>query len=793
MAKRSIKKLCWSALLGNALLLQVGLLPDIGYAAGIVTDADSSKGTGSEGAIVLFLDVELNGTPRGIAQFSRRNGALWASEAVLRSLSFVLPAGTTDPVRLDGLAGVHTTYDGTHQRVTIMAPLSLLALPSTVLKVAGTEPQQATASPGALLNYDLYGTEILHGGASLSALTELRAFNRNDVLSSTALTQLTRDEAGQWHTDNTRLDTTWSRAYQDKLQSLRVGDVLTGSLPWTRATRIGGIQLSTNFGLQPYRVTAPLPTFLGSATLPSSLELYVNGLRQYSGQVPAGPFQLATLPNISGAGEAKVVLTDITGRATTLDFSLYASQQLLQKGLADWTVDLGAVRQNYGVHSFDYDRSPALSGTWRYGLTNDFTFETHAESSKGLVLAGVGGVWLLGQAGVLSGSIAHSSHGQQRGSQLGFGYSWRSDRFSFGVNATGVRNDYLDVAALSSTPPVSASGSATFGYNTQSIGYFGLNYLYLRYSGQPPTRIISASWFKALNRSTSLNVSLNQNIDNRRELSASFGVTMQLDGNISLSANIQHDQTGTSAEMDASSSVPAEGGVGWRAGARQGGGRVGGLAEVDFLGNYGRATAGVNILGDTGYAYTSASGGLVLMGGHAFATRRVDDAFAVVSTDGVAGVPVKLENRLIGETDDQGMLLVMPLRSYQNNQIAIDPMRLPADVRIERVNTLTTPSDRAGTLVHFGITPLRAASVILVDAAAKPVTLGSLVTLQGHPDGQPALVGFDGEVYLENLDAMNVLHVQTPQGACQVRFEFPKQTSGIPQLGPLQCDKEIEP
>ena len=34
-------------------------------------------------------------------------------------------------------------------------------------------------------------------------------------------------------------------------------------------------------------------------------------------------------------------------------------------------------------------------------------------------------------------------------------------------------------------------------------------------------------------------------------------------------------------------------------------------------------------------------GALVLMGGHAFAARPISDAFAVVSTDGVADVPVR--------------------------------------------------------------------------------------------------------------------------------------------------------
>src|SRR6185312_12281305 len=86
--------------------------------------------------------------------------------------------------------------------------------------------------------------------------------------------------------------------------------------------------------------------------------------------------------------------------------------------------------------------------------------------------------------------------------------------------------------------------------------------------------------------------------------------------------------------------------------------------------------------------------------------------------------------------------------AYQNNHLSIDPMSLPADVRIARVNALATPADRAGTLVNFGITPIRAASVILTDGSGKPLPLGSEVRIHGQT-GEPALVGYDGAVYLD--------------------------------------------
>lgn len=93
------------------------------------------------------------------------------------------------------------------------------------------------------------------------------------------------------------------------------------------------------------------------------------------------------------------------------------------------------------------------------------------------------------------------------------------------------------------------------------------------------------------------------------------------------------------------------------------------------------------------------------MGGGLFAAREINNGFAVVSTDGVPDVPVKLQNNLIGRSDDRGLLLVTPLNSYQKNLISIDPMDLPANMRIARVEANATPADRSGALVSFGITP----------------------------------------------------------------------------------------
>lgn len=803
MELRQHKTLRWMVPLAKILLLQ-NLCISLGHAVELndIPDTGDSRltqlglnttNTATVQGIDLYLDVTLNGANIGLTHFTYHKEQLWANPEVLKQLGFVLPTNATDQIALNDLSDVKVDYNDRQQTVEIIAPLSMLNLGTTVVNTRNSKRPQPTASPGLLLNYNLYGTQTEGDTANLSAYTELRAFNSLGVLSSTALTTSNRhNDSDGWDNDTVRLDTNWSKSFPDKLLTVSTGDILTGSLSWSRSTRLGGLQFGSNFDLQPYMTTTPLPSFFGSATLPSEVELYINGLKQYSGDVPAGPFEINTAPSFSGVGNAQLVLKDALGQNTTLNFSLYDAQRLLQPGLSDWSAELGFVRENYGIKSFDYGNDIAAFGTWRYGVNNRFTAETHAEATDGLSNAGIGGTWLLGDAGgVLSASLAGSKNGGASGSQYSAGYSWNNNRFNVGINAKGTHGEYRDVATKYGNAPARRSEQFTTGYNSQSLGSFGLSYNQVSYE-EETTKFASAYWSKYFGRNLSLNLNVNQDINDSDNNSVFLGASFSLDKDIYVNSSVQNTKNRNAFAVDVARSTPSAGGIGWRAQAQHNTGdnsSTNGLAELNYLSPYGEVRAGVSSNNDNYSTFASGSGSLVMMGGGLFPSRQINNSFAVVSTDGIADVPVLLQNNRIGTTNKRGLLLVTPLNAYQANKVAIDPMDLPADLHIEEVSVEATPTDRAGTLVAFNITPARSASVILIDSDRQPIPLGSEVKLS-HKKGAPsAVVGFDGEVYLEALEEQNVLEVVTPDGTCTASFDYHKQGDGIPLIGPIICQK----
>jgi outer membrane usher protein len=526
--------------------------------------------------------------------------------------------------------------------------------------------------------------------------------------------------------------------------------------------------------------------------VPSEVDLYVNGIRQYTGELPVGPFQLTTQPTVNGIGNAQLVITDAFGAVRTIDFPFYAAQDLLASGLSDWSVTAGVVREDYGLRSFSYADAPAASGDLRYGISDALTVEAHAEGGDGLGNAGAGLVWSLGRAGVASASHAQSRQDGASGSQTALAYSWNSSRFNVSLASQRSHGDYRDIASNYGLGPARVSERALFGWNSGRLGSFGATWLHLRYPGEDASRYGSAFWNRNLGDRVSLSLNYNQNLDEADDRSVYLGVSVRLGERRSFGASVQRNGDRDSLNADLARSTSIDGGLGWRVRASRSEHDTNGLAEADWLGDHGRISGGIATTDGEGYGYAGAAGGLVLMGGHLFAARSIGDAFAVVSTSGIPDVPVKLENRLVGNTDADGMLLVTPLNAWQRNRLAIDPLDLPANVRLGQVEQFAVPSDRAGTRVAFDVAPIRAALLVLHDEAGKPIEAGSTVQAAAAST-TPAFVGYDGEVYLDALDAHNRLRVSTPDGSCSIAFDYPDTAQPIPRIGPLTCPVEHSP
>ncbi len=743
----------------------------------------------------LYLEVVLNHVPqREIVHFVRRGQRFYADASVLRGLGLTWPGepSAAGLVALDSLPGVHSRYDMAGQRLEMVVPVEWIGSPAQVLGYRTPPPPQldpATQAPGLLFNYDLYAQGDGRN-RNLSGWTEARLFGVGPgVWRSSSLVQSIDGPLRDPVHRSIRLDTSWQLNLPQQMVSVTLGDAFSSALSWTRTLRFGGLRVSRNFSLQPYRVTVPLASFAGEAAVPSSVDLFINGIRDAQSQVAPGRFQVISAPVINGAGNAQMVITDMTGQSRVINFSLYNSARLLQPGLSDWSFEVGRLRRNYGLQSSSYADKTMFSGSARHGLSKRWTLEAHGEGSDGLGMAGLGSLLLLGQSGgVVSASYAASRNGQNRGGQRGLGYEWQGARLN--VNLATQRRDegFRDVASLEGSTNLPLRTDQIFMGLNIGRGQLGASYVRQDARASPRARYASLSWTYSLGRSGNVSASINRNLDGGGS-SAYVYWSLPLGQRHHAWASTEHQRQGDTATVGAMRALPGDDdGWGWRV-QTSAGREAGGQAEISQLSRYGQWQAGTQhwrYQGDgRSTVYAGASGGLLLMQARVFPMRRVHDAFALVSTDGIADVPVMLENRRVGTTDAQGLLLVTPLNAWQNNDLSIDPLVLPADISVQRVRLQAVPAAGSGMLARF---PMKATVVVelaLRDGEGAWIAAGTQATIT--PGGRRVTVGYDGRVYLEEPPPDAVLTVQRDTGTCSVRLPDSAAERGRIDLGVLTC------
>lgn len=737
----------------------------------------------------LFLELVVNQMNTGrVVAVEQRSGRLFLPASALRETGMKLPDTLGAEVDLDSLPGLHSQYDSTGQRLLLDVPPTWL--PEQFVGNRDAYPRtQALSSFGALFNYDLYLNDTDDAGTYLAAWNEVRLFDSWGTLSNTGQYRrtLSGDSIGALNNGYLRYDTTWRYSDDERLLTYEGGDFVSGALPWSSSVRMGGVQVSRDFGVRPDLVTYPLPQFAGEAAVPSSVDLFINGYKSSSADLQPGPYTLTNVPFINGAGEAVVVTTDALGRQVSTTVPFYVTSSLLQKGLSDFSVAAGALRRDYGLRDFSY--GPGVSsGSLRYGLSDYFTLESHAEASDALTLGGVGGNLRLGNFGVVNTALSQSRFEGDSGQQVSVGYQYSGQRYSFSYQRLQRRDRYADLTVVDNpfTTLSQRSEQATLSLNLDRWGSLGAGYFDVRAADDSRTRLLNLTWSKPLWRNSSFYLSANREVgDSNWAVQAQLVIPFDLRGSLSISS--ERSNTGqTQQRVNYSRAVPTAGGVGFSLGYAQGDGPTYRQADLTWRLQSVQLQAGVYGNSDAETRWADASGSLVWMDNQVFAANRIDDAFVVVSTDGYADIPVRYENQQVGQTDRNGHLLVPWSSAYYRGKYEIDPLNLPANVRSPNVEQRIAVRRGSGYLLEFPLNRVVAASIVLVDTQQRELPLGSSVVHEQN--GTQAVVGWDGLVYLEDLEAQNTLRVGLADGSsCQVQFAVDVQQDQIPLIGPLVC------
>ena len=745
----------------------------------------------------MWLAVAVNGQLTGTTALVRyeRGGDLWVREEELKSWRLTIPADADTSVPatklypLSAYSGLAFRVDEVAQTLAIDVPARLFESVELSARTSG-RAQAAPAQPGGFFNYDLVGTHDREGTGG-NALLELGTFGGLGTAVTRFLERKTSVPLASGtaaSAQSVRLESTWTLDRPESLASFRIGDSITGaSRWWGGAVRFGGVQWGSNFATQPGLVTMPLPSVRGESALPSTLELYVNNALRSRQDVPEGPFTVRDVPIVSGEGQIRVVVRDLLGREQVITQSYYASPRLLRAGLHDYSIEAGAVRENFGLASNDYGRS-LLVGTERYGFSDRFTGEIHGELLENQQTVGLAGAWRLTNLGALSAAMA-ASHGEAGTGQLvSLGFERTAARFSVGLNAELATDRFTRIGLLEDER---VPRLKTQLFANVALGKLGsLSLLTARQQFRPGqngggnTQLTSLRHSVEIHGFGYLNLTALRASGSSADTFVGLSVSRALGNRTTGSISVTSEAAGVSGYAQMQKGLPAGTGLGYRVRALSGA-SDGAEGELSYQNDFGTYSVGAQQVGPFTHTTASLSGGVAVMGAGLFASRRIDRSFAIARVADQPDVRVYRDNQLIGRTNAQGYVIVPGLRAYEDNQIRIEQADLPLDAIIESLNREAVPAFRSGMLLDFPIERARGALLTVLLENGEPLPSLAAVTIEGQTESFPA--GLRGEVYVSHMADQNRFRATWADGSCEFDAAYTPSADPLPRLGPFEC------
>jgi outer membrane usher protein len=764
------------------------------------TEATFEEASDANSDQKLLLEVWINGHPIGkIGEFILRRGKLMARPDELHDLGFRIPdAFISRPgtlVALSDLHGLTWTIDQKNQILRVTASDS--ALIPTLLQVENRETATGRrvieSGTGLTLNYDVAGT-FTGSKTGASGSTDLRSFAPWGIVNSDWLGYAGSASGGNGKTRAVRLDSAYTFSDVNSLRRYTLGDTITSGLSWNRSFHIEGAQVRSDFSMRPDLITFPLPTLTGSAAVPSTVDVLVNGNVVSSNQVDPGPFEIQQLPVISGAGTITMTMTNAQGQQVSVTQPFYGGTALLAPGLQTFSAQTGLVRRNWGAASNDYGK---IAGTafYRRGLTQKFTIEAAAEGTPGATMGGAGGALLVGRLGIVNFDAAASGSSGHLGELFSVGAQHIGTRFSLGGSASFANRNYRDVVSMNGSGIPRRQLSAFTGLSLRRFGTAGVAYAGLDEDASPSlaqtlgnvaqhSHVVTANYSLQFHH-MSFYVTEFKDLDNSGSSGLQGGVTIPLGRRTS--ASISGSSSG-SGQVQVQQSAVRIGDWGYQGYISEGNGSHE-FGQVEYKSPAGLLTAGVDQTGRTTTARLEAQAAISLVDKRLFPSNTIYDSFAVVDTGAVEHVHVYQENRDVGTTGKSGRLLVPDMRAFDVNHLGIEPNDVPADATLGTDKRVVRPQDRSGVVVRFPIQFSHAALLKLVDTAGAPLPVGATATLRAT--GAVVPVGYDGDAYVESLGSHNELSVELPNGRrCSVVFDYKPVPGDIPSIGPLRCQEK---
>ncbi len=559
-----------------------------------------------------------------------------------------------------------------------------------------------------------------------------------------------------------RLDTNVTHEDENKMVKWRIGDSISSGASWSSSTRFGGFQYTTDFSLNPNLITYPLISFDGRADLPTTLDVYANSNLIYKTELQTGDFNMENLPVAAGKGSVEIKQQDITGKIKTIRIPYYSAPSLLKEGLSDYSVEIGSQRQNYGSLNNQY-RYLITSFDYNKGVSSKWTTGFHFESMKDSFATGVSNLYKIGNYGVISLDLATSGPKLANAQKFILGYTFQSSKFGFSAQQTLTGRKFVNVFDLSTSGVRNATqGSISYALNdTSSIGLSYLKVSSISQEEKNTTEMLMANYQTSVTKNSSLGISVGADMKDRKNIfaSLSFGINL---GRTYISSNIYKDKESFGKYMSISSNGKNIDDINYR-------------VNMSYDEDYGYdmqfeksffdktdATLYLFDYGDYPIRQLSLVGSVAATPKGIFASKIINDGFAVTKVADYENIDIYHNNKLITKTDKNGVAFIPDIPSYINSKITIDEGTLPLSASFADNIFIVNPRKHSGIYAEFDITRVKIVEMTLVNNVGELLTPDHDVIIEDIEE--ELFTGYDGKLYIPDLGNLTKIKGEACKG-----------------------------
>jgi len=688
------------------------------------------------------------------------------------------PVGAQEFVSLGSLApAVSFTVDERDLRLHVTADPSLLGEQVRDLYFGAPKDLVFRSNTSGFVNYAVnYTTNKQADVFTESALSMRGALlyntvSANNLGATRGLTSLTIDQ-------------------RTAMRRWTVGDSLGFSGPLGGDSWIAGVTVAKEFAINPYYVRYPMLSLSTPISVPSVMEVQVNGQIVSREQVAPGRLDIRNLPMTLGRNDAQVIIRDAFGVERELTSNYYLTTSALAKGVQDYQYSVGFRRVGVGEESWDY-RTPVALARHRVGISDTVTAGGRVEVQPGRVYSGGPSLNLRLPFGEVEAAGSASSNRGAFGSAGLAGFSFTGHPISAGGSLMVASRNYATLTPnpAGEDPKTEASVFASANIAGQ-VSVTAQHQLRRLHQGITRERTGVLSTIH-LARHVELTASVTRVRDERGHGREAYAGITILFGKSTASVGRIQDGRGNRTTVDAQRSLPLGEGYGYQMHAESGDNAMGyGVARYQT--KYGRYELRQEQVAGEANTTVSAAGSIVGIGGGVYASRPVQDSFALVRVPGIEGVRAFASHQEVGKTGRKGDLLVPDLQAYYGNILGVADGDIPLQYAVPDVGKTLALPYRGGAIAEFGVQKVqRVVGVITVARGGEdrvPAYGDITVTTKGREFNSP--IGGSGKFYFEDLAAGTHSAVVRDSAGheCALTITVPSSEGTIVNLGLLRCE-----